>query len=234
MRPHIARFIIFAASLLCFSLVCDLQLRAQTDAQLSGLVTDSSGAVLPHASVLIVNRDTGVSRSAQTDKQGQYTAPALQPGRYRITVEANGFRTLVTENVTLNVAQEANLSFQLKVGAASQTVTVDGSGLQINTTDASVSTVIDRKFVENMPLNGRSFQDLISMTPGIVTQSPQSSQSIGSVGDFSVNGQRTESNYYTVDGVSGNVSAGNGGGGPQAASGGTISSSTALGTTQSL
>jgi hypothetical protein len=235
MRPHIARFIIFAASLLCFSLVCDLQLRAQTDAQLSGLVTDSSGAVLPHASVLIVNRDTGVSRSAQTDKQGQYTAPALQPGRYRITVEASGFRTLVTENVTLNIAQEANLSFQLKVGVASQTVTVDGSGLQINTTDASVSTVIDRKFVENMPLNGRSFQDLISMTPGIVTQSPQNSnQTPGTSGDFSVNGQRTESNYYTVDGVSGNTSSGYATGYAQAANGGTIAGSTALGTTQSL
>src|ERR1700678_8675 len=135
MRPHIARFIVFAASLLCFSFVCALQLRAQTDtAQLSGLVTDSSGAVLPHASVLIVNRDTGVSRSAQTDKQGQYTAPALQPGRYRVTVEANGFRTLVTENVTLNVAQEANLGFQLKVGGADQTVTVDGEGMILNTT----------------------------------------------------------------------------------------------------
>src|ERR1700679_2407203 len=207
MRPHIARFIIFAASLLCFSLVCDLQLRAQTDAQLSGLVTDSSGAVLPHASVLIVNRDTGVSRSAQTDKQGQYTAPALQPGRYRITVEASGFRTLVTENVTLNVAQEANLGFQLKVGGADQTVTVDGEGMILNTTDASVSTVIDRNFVENIPLNGRSFQDLISMTPGVVTQSPQAGTGVGGNGDFSINGQRTESNYYMVDGVSANFSS---------------------------
>ncbi|MGB9407140.1 MAG: TonB-dependent receptor [Terracidiphilus sp.] len=235
MRPRIASFLTFTASLLCIFLVCALQLNAQTEtAQLSGLVTDSTGAVLPNASVLIVNRDTGVSRPVQTNAQGEYTAPALQPGHYRITVEAKGFQTLVTENVTLNVAQNANLGFQLKVGTENQTITVDGSGLQINTTDASVSTVVDQKFVANMPLNGRSFQDLISMTPGVVTQSPQSGQSIGGNGDFSVNGQRTESNYYTVDGVSANTTSGVGFGALSAANSGSVPGSTILGTTQSL
>jgi hypothetical protein len=236
MRPNIVRFFAFAASLFYIFLVCTLQLNAQTGtAQLSGLVTDSTGAVLPNASVLIVNRDTGVSRSVQTNAQGEYTAPALQPGHYRITVEAKGFKTLVTENVTLNVAQETNLRFQLKVGTETQSITVDGSGLQINTTDASVSTVIDQKFVENVPLNGRSFQDLISMTPGVVTQSPQNSgQVTGYSGDFSVNGQRTESNYYTVDGVSGNINAGDGNGAYGPASSGALAGATALGTTQSL
>lgn len=240
MRPHPARSFAFAASLLCFSLVCALQLHAQTDtSQLSGFATDSTGAALPHASVLIVNRDTGVSRSIQTSARGEYTAPALQPGHYRITVEAKGFQTLVTDNVTLTVGQNANLGFQLKVGAENQVVTVDGSGQQINTADASVSTVIDRKFVASMPLNGRSFQDLISMTPGIITASPQSNTpgavgQIGSSGDFSVNGQRTEANFYTVDGVSANVGAGNGYGNAQAGSSGGVATGTAFGTTQSL
>jgi hypothetical protein len=94
--------------------------------------------------------------------------------------------------------------------------------------------VIDRKFVENIPLNGRSFQDLIPMTPGVSTQSPQPGSVSGFNGDFTVNGQRTESNYYMVDGVSANSGAGTGTGGPQAASSGSIASSTALGTTQSL
>jgi len=201
---------------------------------LSGSVADNSGAVVPIASVLIVNKDTGVSRPIQTNKQGEYLAPALQPGHYRITVEAKGFRTLVTDNITLNVAQTANISFQLNVGAEDQTITVDGSGQILNTTDASVSTVIDRNFVANMPLNGRSFQDLISMTPGIVTQSPQAGSTVADVGDFSVNGQRTESNYYTIDGVTGNVTSGTGIGGPQAGTGGSLGGSTALGTTQSL
>jgi len=95
--------------------------------------------------------------------------------------------------------------------------------------------VVNQKFVENIPLNGRSFQDLISMTPGVVTQTPQNtSQSVGTSGDFSVNGQRTQSNYYTVDGVSANISSGNGNGISGAATGGTLSGSTALGTTQTM
>src|SRR6266702_7196674 len=196
MRPYIVRLLAFPACLLCLLLQCTPQLRAQTGtAQLSGSVADNSGAVVPIASVLIVNKDTGVSRPIQTNKQGEYLAPALQTGHYRITVEATGFRTLVTDNITLNVAQTANISFQLNVGAEDQTITVDGSGQILNTTDASVSTVIDRNFVANMPLNGRSFQDLISMTPGIVTQSPQATnQVVGVGGGFSVNGERTQSN----------------------------------------
>src|SRR6202012_5252677 len=120
------------------------------------------------------------------------------------------------------------------IGATSESVTVETASTLLNTTDASVSTVIDRKFVSNIPLNGRSFQDLISMTPGVVTQSPQAGSSLAYNGDFSVNGQRTESNYYTVDGVSGNISAGNGYGGPQAGTSGSLAGATALGTTQSL
>ena len=121
----------------------------------------------------------------------------------------------------------------LKVGSAQQSITVDGSGLTLNTTDGSVSTVIDRKFVENIPLNGRSFQDLILLTPGVVTNSPQSPGGVGSAGEFSVNGQRTESNVYTVDGVNANT----GGytlGTATAGTSGSLPTATALGTTQSL
>ena len=235
MRPHIARFFTFAASLLCIFVVCTLQLNAQTGtAQLSGLVTDSTGAVLPNASVLIVNRDTGVSRPAQTNAQGEYTAPALQPGHYRITVEAKGFQTLVTENVTLNVAQNANLDFQLKVGAENQTITVDGSGLQINTTDASVSTVIDRNFVANMPLNGRSFQDLMTLSPGTSLVPVNPYGGVGYSGEIVVNGQRTEANYFTVDGVSANTGVAAGASGQGAGPAGGVAGETALGSTQSL
>src|SRR5438874_10438711 len=105
----------------------------------------------------------------------------------------------------------------------------------INTTDASVSTVIDQTYVKNMPLNGRSFQDLILLTPGVVTSSPQSLSGLGTNGEFSVNGQRTESNYYTVDGVSANVGATADIGNvffPGAS--GSLPGSTALGTTHAL
>jgi hypothetical protein len=114
-------------------------------------------------------------------------------------------------------------------------VTVEGGASMINTTDASVSTVIDHSYVENMPLNGRSFQDLILLTPGVVTNSPQITSANGSSGEFSVNGQRTESNNYTVDGVSGNTGASN----AQATlvgagASGSVPAATALGTTQAL
>jgi Carboxypeptidase regulatory-like domain/TonB-dependent Receptor Plug Domain len=203
-------------------------------AQIQGQVSDSSGAVIPKATVRVVNQLTGTERKGVTNGSGQYSVPALEPSIYKIFVQAPGFSTAMSTPITLNVAQNAVLDFKMQVGSENQSVTVDGNGLQINTVDASVSTVIDRKFVENMPLNGRSFQDLISMTPGVVTQSPQTSTQVGSNGDFSVNGQRTESNYYIVDGVSGNLNAGNGFGVSQSGQTGTIASSTALGTTQSL
>lgn len=219
--------------LLLFICLCPLAVYAQT-AEVGGAVQDPSGAVIPKASVEYRNQDTGVRRQSTTNGDGVYHIEGIDPGKYDATVQAKGFKTLTRENIVFQVGDKAQIDFKMQVGDAGQTVTVDGSGLQINTTDASVSTVIDRKFVENMPLNGRSFQDLISLTPGIVTQSPQSTSKLGGNGDFSVNGQRTESNYYMVDGVSANLGAGVGNGSPGAATGGSVPGSTALGTTQSL
>jgi hypothetical protein len=208
-----------------------------TNATISGGVTDPSGNFILDADVAIANDATGVVYSARTNSSGMYLVPILPPGHYHVQVSKPGFRTIIKADVTLSVQSAVALNFTLPVGATSESVTVDAASAEINTTNASVSTVVDRKFVENMPLNGRSFQDLISMTPGVVTQSPQSqsgTQYPGYGGDFSVNGQRTESNYYTVDGVSANVGAGYATGYAQAANGGTVSASTALGTTQSL
>lgn len=206
-----------------------------TNATISGGVTDPSGNFIPNAAVEIANDATGLVYSATTNNSGMYLVPILPPGRYHVQVSKPGFKTIIKADLVLNVQSALALNFILPIGATSESVTVSASSAAINTADASVSTVIDRKFVENIPLNGRSLQDLISMTPGIVTQSPQNaSQNLGFSGDFSVNGQRTESNYYIVDGISGNSGAGNGHGGPQAANAGALNISTALGTTQSL
>lgn len=220
--------------ILCAAMIVSAQ---STNATISGVVVDPAGKVIPDAEIEIVNDATGVHYSSATNGSGIYTVAILPPGGYRVQVSKIGFKTLIKPGIVLNVQSAVALNFTLPLGAASETVTVDsGTTSPINTMDASVSTVIDRNFVENIPLNGRSFQDLISMTPGVVTQSPQTSnsQGIGVSGDFSVNGQRTESNYYTVDGVSANTSAGNGYGGPSAATSGSVAASTALGTTQSL
>ncbi len=205
-----------------------------TSATISGGVTDPTGRFITGAAVEIANDETGVRYSDQTNSSGMYFVPILPPGHYRVQVSKQGFKTIIKAGVVLNVQGAIALNFVLPAGATSQSITVEAGTSIINTTDASVSTVIDRKFVENVPLNGRSFQDLISMTPGVVTQSPQTNQGTGLNGDFSVNGQRTESNYYTVDGVSGNIGAGNGYGQGQAGTGGALPGSTALGTTQSL
>jgi hypothetical protein len=225
-----------ALSLLLLILCSTISANAQsTDATISGVVVDSSGKVIPNADIEILNEGTGVHYSDKTNGAGIYTVSILPPGQYLVQVSKAGFKTLIKPGITLNVQSALALNFTLPVGATSESVTVEAGTSTINTTDASVSTVIDRKFVENIPLNGRSFQDLISMTPGVVTESPQTTnQAVGYNGDFSVNGQRTESNYYTVDGVSGNVLPGNGNGGPQAAVSGSLGGATALGTTQSL
>lgn len=217
-------------------LFCLSYIHAQsTNATISGGVTDTFGSLIANADVEIANDATGVVYSAKTNSEGMYVVPILPPGHYHVQVSRPGFKTIIKADVVLNVQSALALNFTLPVGATSESVTVDAASLTINNESASVSTVIDRRFVENIPLNGRSFQDLISLTPGVVTQSPQStSQTIGLGGDFSVNGQRTQSNYYTVDGVTGNIGSGNGGGVGEAASGGVLGGSTALGTTQAL
>jgi hypothetical protein len=227
-----------ALQLLLFALCATTLAVAQsTDATISGVVVDTSGKVIPDAGIEILNEETGVHYSGMSNGSGIYTVSILPPGQYRIQVSKDGFKTIIKPGIILNVQSALALNFTLPIGAASETVTVDAGTSSINTTDASVSTVVDRQFVSNIPLNGRSFQDLISMTPGVTTQSPQSTSGtgyIGASGDFSVNGQRTESNNYSVDGVSANVGGGNGYGVAGAATGGAVAASTALGTTQSI
>ena len=216
-------------------LVASVASAQSTNATISGLLVDPSGKPIVDANVEILNDATGMQYAGTTNGTGIYTVSILPPGRYRVQVSKVGFKTLIKPDITLNVETALALNFTLPIGARSESVTVEGGSSSINTTDGSVSTVIDRKFVQNIPLNGRSFQDLISLTPGVVTQSPQNTnQASGYSGDFSVNGQRTESNYYTVDGVSGNINAGDGNGVFGANNSGAVAAATALGTTQSL
>ena len=205
---------------------------AQT-ADVTGTVIDQLGAVVPGAKVRLVNQGTLIERIFTTNPQGVFSAPFVSPGFYQVFVEAQGFSTEAIRDIKVDIGAQVNLPIHLRVGGQDATVKVDGSGLTINTTDASVSTVIDRQFVENMPLNGRSFQDLILLTPGVVTNSPQSGNSVGDVGEFSVNGQRTESNIYSIDGVSSNIGI-NPGGVTEPSTSGSLPASTALGTTQAI
>jgi hypothetical protein len=197
-------------------------------------VADGSGAVIPDATVTLRNTQTAQEQIAVTNRSGTAIFPFLKPSTYSLLVHRSNFSDLALDRISLNVGDSKVLSVNLKVGTQSEVITVDGDGLTLNTTDASVSTVVDRNFVENVPLNGRSFQALISLTPGVTSQNPNNtSQASGLSGEFSVNGQRAESNVYSVDGVSANTGGYSYGYGTSGTSG-SLPAATALGTTQSL
>src|SRR5713101_7620112 len=163
---------------------CCGELRAQsTNASVTGYITDPTKAVIAGAKVVVINVDTNARYETTTNGAGSYDIPNLPPGLYRIEVEKPGFKTVVKSDLVLHIQDTAAINFEMAVGSASEIVTVTAGGLVINTTDASVSTVVDQAYIRNMPLNGRSFQDLILLTPGVVTNSPQA----GYGGEFSVN-----------------------------------------------
>src|SRR5712692_2261236 len=155
--------------------------RADELAAVTGLVTDPNGRSVPGVTVIMTNLATNVGSRTVTNDQGLYRVPSLQPGIYRITLDKDGFKSVVKSGIELHVQDVASINFELQIGSVNETVTVEAGGLVINTTDATVGTVVDRKYVENMPLNGRSFQDLILLTPGVVTSSPNNPLASGGV-----------------------------------------------------
>ena len=170
-------------------------------ATVSGQVVDPSGLGVTGAHVKLVDIDRGTTASAATNNSGLYTFASVRPGHYRLEVDAAGFRIVNVTGLTLNVQDHIEQNFRLQIGSVAESVTVEASAQQVNTTDATVSTIVDRQFAENLPLNGRSFQTLIEMTPGVVLTPSNAYDS----GQFSVNGQRPTSNYWMVDGVSANI-----------------------------
>jgi len=180
---------------------CAGVLRAQsTNGSIAGRVTDPSKAVIMDAKVAGINTGTNVRYEGATNGSGEYYLTNLLPASYRIEIEKPGFQKLIKPDVILHVQDALELNFEMTLGSGSESITVEAGAPVVNTQSAAVSTVIDRAFVENLPLNGRSFQTLIMLTPGVVvTQTGAADQ-----GQFSVNGQRADANYFTVDGVSAN------------------------------
>ena len=173
-------------------------------ATLSGVVNDPKSAVVPDVEVTATRIETGTAVTTKTNGAGIYFFTGLMPGHYHLTLRKPGFKEIAIKDFQLYVQDKLEQNFSLEIGSVSETVTVEAGALTINTTDASVSTVVDRRFAENLPLNGRSFQTLIQLTPGVVLAAYNGSDN----GQFSVNGQRAASNYWMVDGVSANVGIG--------------------------
>src|SRR5262249_42165969 len=164
-------------------------LRAQSsNASLSGRVTDGSGGVVPDATVTAIATATNGRRATTTNDSGAYSLPNLAPGPYRIEVEKEGFKKIVHPDVILHVQDGVDMDVALEIGSRAETLTVMAGAPMVNTQSGTVSTVVDRAFVEQVPLNGRSFQTLIMLTPGVVVTPTV----FNDQGQFSVNGQRAD------------------------------------------
>jgi hypothetical protein len=170
-------------------------------AQLSGVVRDPSQAVVAGASMTVRNDETRVERVTLTNSEGVYDVPFLAPGAYTVTVQAPGFRPVERNGVKLDVAQSARLDFALELTTVGESVSVSAGAPMLQSESATVSTVIDRDLIDVLPLNGRSFQSLIALTPGVV----MTKATFGEQGQFSVNGQRANANYFTIDGAGANI-----------------------------
>ncbi len=197
--------------ILGFSLVlaCAVPSSAQTFGQISGTVTDASGAILVGASITVTNTQTNAVREAQTNTSGSYVFPALLPGVYNVKVDLQGFQSKVRSGVELQVQQTARLDFSLELGSVEVAVEVTGSAPMINATDATVGTVISNKEILELPLNGRNFISLVSSIPNVSSDwaggggGGASGRQGGdrSTQNFAVAGQRREYNQYTLDGI---------------------------------
>ena len=182
---------------LLFSLVANFTWAQSETATVSGQVVEPSGLNVTGAQVKLVDIDRDTSVSVPTNNNGLYAFPSVRPGRYRMEVTAAAFKVVNVTGLLVNVQDHIEQNFRLQIGPVAESLTVTAGAPLANTTDGTVSTVVDRQFAENLPMNGRSFQTLIDLTPGVVL----TTSDVNDSGQFSVNGQRASSNYWMVDGA---------------------------------
>ena len=189
---------------LSFSMASIAQVSA---ARLSGTVTDPSGATLIGAKVEITNIATNVAREVTTNASGLYNAPGIPPGTYSVVISAAGFSSEVRKSVVLNVGGELVLNASLKVGGVSEQIVVSDAPPNVDLTSSALSGLVEGKNVRELPLNGRSWTDLASLTPGVnviqtqppITASDRPKRGLG--GQLSISGGRPQQNSYLLDGI---------------------------------
>jgi hypothetical protein len=204
-------------------------LAGQPLTHLTGVIRDPSEAAVPGAVISVVNEETGFRRLALSQSGGGYVVASLQPGVYRLTVRKEGFRTMARFGIHLEAGEPARADFQLSLGGVQEFITVEGSPPVLSREDASVGTLVRREQIEHVPLNGHGLLSLIELTPGaIVTPATR-----GEAGQFTVSGQRPNTNYFLVDGAGANTGV-SVGGLPAQCTGGSLPGMTAFGTFHSL
>src|SRR5579872_1739137 len=178
-------------------------------ATINGTITDPSGAVIPGATVTVKNVATNVERSTISNGSGNYTVVNINPRRYTLTVHKDGFSTISEPEFELAVNETTTRNLSLHVGSTVENVTVEAAGAGLETSTSELGAVIDRKSVNDLPLNGRNFTQLLNLTPGVSTvntaQNGGNQQFAGNtIGSFSfpsINGQTNRSNLFLVDGL---------------------------------
>ena len=176
---------------------------------ISGTIRDEKGAVVPRAEVSIQGEGTGISRTVNSDDNGFYLATSLPAGRYTVSTAPSGFKKTVATAVDLHVSENKVVNLDLQVGQVSETVTVSSDAAPVETRSGELSSLISEKQVTELPLNGRNYAQLALMVPGVspVTQAGAGG-AFGTAGtgldshvDMSVNGNQSNANMWTVDGV---------------------------------
>lgn len=188
-------------------LLAPISLHAQVvGGSISGLVTDISGAAVTGARVVIRNTETGTERTLTTGSNGRYSAPSLSVGRYEVIVTRDGLSSQKRSGVDLTVGQSNEVNVVMSIGSVAQNVVVDAAPPVINTSTQQTSGLVDERQVKQLPLNGRSYDQLITLNPGAVNYTNQRSGGIGtsnsSVGNmFAVSGRRPQDNLFLLNGI---------------------------------
>jgi len=176
--------------------------QAQTTAAISGTVTDSTAAAVPGAAVRATNVETGIVRQTATDGAGRYRIPELGLGSYSVEAQTAGFQTEVRSGIRLTVGREAVVNLQLQVGAVTERVEVTGEAPLVQTTDSTVSFLVDESTMRDLPLNGRSYTQLATLQPGVTPNNNYVGNISGGTGlNLIVQGQRPSENLFLIDGT---------------------------------
>jgi Carboxypeptidase regulatory-like domain/TonB dependent receptor/TonB-dependent Receptor Plug Domain len=193
----------FAVCLTAILLLLGTNTAAQTfRGTILGTVTDSSGAAIAGAAVAVKNVNTGLSRTVTTSEDGTYSVPELPIGTYSVTIEKTGFRQGLVTGIQVEVSSERRADVTLQPGEVSQTIEVTGDQLpQVESTSNVLGGIVESRVVTNLPVNGRDYQKLINLVPGVTSSPDQITDSPGSYGVFSVNGARGRSNNFMLDGT---------------------------------
>ena len=193
-------------TLLCISMAVQVSAQVNT-ASLTGLVTDSAGAVVPNASVKVKNKATDVESSATTDSSGYYTFASLPVGTYTLTIELSGFKKAIHENIILEVGQKARVDTTLEVGSVSESVVVASTPALLTTQEASPGGVVENRMITDLPLSSRNWDDLLSGVPGVQADrytEQGGGTANGRTGGANVHGVRSLQNNFVLDGVDNN------------------------------